>query len=1009
MPEKRDIFVSYSRANTEFARDLYAKLQSLGFTLWRDRSDMEGGADWWRQIQEAIENVDTMILILSPTALASEVVAQEWHYARQKGTRVIPVLAQSVDWNAVPRWMKRVDWLDLRPEAQELDLTWNRLIEQLRTPYQPRCVPFPEAEKLPADFVARPGVFEPLLRALVDETHGAVAISAALRGAGGYGKTTLARALIHDVRVRGAFDDGILWITLDEKPESLLGKLQDLYVKLTDKVCPYQTLEGTRDALAELLKDRYVLIVIDDVWNADHLKPFLVGGKHCAHLITTRYSEALPEEVTFRVPVDAMQPQEAAQLLASGFSEAAQTRHAQAFAELAKRLFYWALLLKLANGVLRDYGENALQTALRDLNELLDQAGISGLDDSQRVAKMLEATFGRLKPEEVERFRDLRVFPEDVRVPVAAIERLWRATGGLAPIFCRRLLDRFERLSLLLEYDHAAETVRLHDAIRTAALAYRPADLPSMHEEFLRAYAVQRWADLPSDEPYLWDHLAYHLLEAGKRDELRAALLDYRYLRAKLAARSVNALLSDFDACLSGGEDRPIRLVRQALELSADRLAESAEGLDCYLYGRLYSHRDLPEIGALRQQTEPKGWQPMHEPTHHQAGGHLLRTLRGHEGAVEGALELRDGRLLSWAWDKTLRLWAADGAPLATLRGHEGWVLGALELRDGRLLSWSWDETLRLWAADGAPLATLRGHEEEVSGALELRDGRLLSWSKDKTLRLWAADGAPLATLRGHEGGLLGGVLGALELRDGRLLSWSGDATLRLWAADGAPLATLRGHEYGVLGALELRDGRLLSWSWDKTLRLWAADGAPLATLRGHEGGVLGALALRDGRLLSWSQDWTLRLWAADGAPLATLRGHEGGVLGALALRDGRLLSWALDATLRLWAADGAPIDTIREDASVRALRAWFAQHNALEDGFKQLMRAWHGSSFAPEINGLLRREGNVLRLYNVETDEILASFHAESEIRGATFLQNGEVVALWCENGQVIFLRVLR
>ncbi|PJF30449.1 MAG: hypothetical protein CUN51_07970 [Candidatus Thermofonsia Clade 1 bacterium] len=109
MPEKRDIFVSYSRANTEFARDLYAKLQSLGFTLWRDRSDMEGGADWWRQIQEAIENVDTMLLILSPAALASEVVAQEWHYARQKGTRVIPVLAQSVDWNAVPRWMKRVD------------------------------------------------------------------------------------------------------------------------------------------------------------------------------------------------------------------------------------------------------------------------------------------------------------------------------------------------------------------------------------------------------------------------------------------------------------------------------------------------------------------------------------------------------------------------------------------------------------------------------------------------------------------------------------------------------------------------------------------------------------------------------------------------------------------------------------------------------------------------------------------------------------------------------------
>jgi WD40 repeat protein len=75
-------------------------------------------------------------------------------------------------------------------------------------------------------------------------------------------------------------------------------------------------------------------------------------------------------------------------------------------------------------------------------------------------------------------------------------------------------------------------------------------------------------------------------------------------------------------------------------------------------------------------------------------------------------------------------------------------VNGALELRDGRLLSWSRDWTLRLWAADGTELAVLRGHEDEVRGALELRDGRLLSWSEDTTLRLWAADGTPLGAIR---------------------------------------------------------------------------------------------------------------------------------------------------------------------------------------------------------------------------------------------------------------------
>ena len=184
---------------------------------------------------------------------------------------------------------------------------------------------------------------------------------------------------------------------------------------------------------------------------------------------------------------------------------------------------------------------------------------------------------------------------------------------------------------------------------------------------------------------------------------------------------------------------------------------------------------------------------------------------------------------------------AAPSPCLAVLEGHTDWVGGALELRDGRLLSWSGDHTLRLWTADGAPLATLAGHTDPVEGALELRDGRLLSWSGDHTLRLWTADGAPLATLEGHTDG----VKGALELRDGRLLSWSEDKTLRLWTADGVPPANLERltakvwehlptHLPAAVGALELRDGRLLSWSDGLTLQLWTAAGAPLTTLEGH-------------------------------------------------------------------------------------------------------------------------------------------------------------------------------
>jgi WD40 repeat protein len=74
-------------------------------------------------------------------------------------------------------------------------------------------------------------------------------------------------------------------------------------------------------------------------------------------------------------------------------------------------------------------------------------------------------------------------------------------------------------------------------------------------------------------------------------------------------------------------------------------------------------------------------------------------------------------------------------------------VYGALALADGRLLSRSWDKTLRLWTAQGEPLSVLRGHENGVSGALALADGRLLSWSTDNTLRLWTAQGDAVGVL----------------------------------------------------------------------------------------------------------------------------------------------------------------------------------------------------------------------------------------------------------------------
>jgi NB-ARC domain-containing protein len=79
------------------------------------------------------------------------------------------------------------------------------------------------------DFVPRLNEFDALNSKLLDEKREEpVAITAALRGAGGYGKTTMTMALCHDLRIQDAFDDGIVWVTLGETPGNLVDKLEDL-------------------------------------------------------------------------------------------------------------------------------------------------------------------------------------------------------------------------------------------------------------------------------------------------------------------------------------------------------------------------------------------------------------------------------------------------------------------------------------------------------------------------------------------------------------------------------------------------------------------------------------------------------------------------------------------------------------------------------------------------------------------------------------------------------------
>jgi hypothetical protein len=150
------------------------------------------------------------------------------------------------------------------------------------------------APEPPADFVQRPSEFNALKKQLLDAKGDAVAITAALRGAGGYGKTTLAKALAHDPDIQDAYFDGILWATLGEKPESLLLIISDLITRLSGSQPGLNTINAAASALGEALGDRRILLVVDDLWWEQDLACFLQGGTSTTRLVTTRNDSTLP-------------------------------------------------------------------------------------------------------------------------------------------------------------------------------------------------------------------------------------------------------------------------------------------------------------------------------------------------------------------------------------------------------------------------------------------------------------------------------------------------------------------------------------------------------------------------------------------------------------------------------------------------------------------------------------------------------------------------------------------
>jgi WD40 repeat protein len=794
---------------------------------------------------------------------------------------------------------------------------------------------------LQGDEVARPGLMKDLVAAVTRPGTSAVGMTTGLWGAGGFGKTTMARLLVHRDDVREQFPDGVVWVTLGENVAG--PELAEKVTNVVGLLCGARpTLTDPLAAGAELGRswgDRRVLLVIDDVWTSAQVEPFLVGGSAVVRLFTTRMRGVLPRSAE-SVRVDAMGRGEAEQLLTAGVGGLSRGVVEGVLAATGR----WPVLLALVNGAVRadQYAKRRVEDSMREILHELRTRGPTVLDvtdASERhtaVAETIGVSLSRLTADQRARYVELAVFGEDVAIPGPVLTRYWKATGGWSEFQTRRYCQRLAELALVSDYRRDPDQVVLHDVIRSylrEQTRQRRRELDGALVDAHRSLVLDKggtsaWWQLPADETYLWAWLPTHLRAAGLQQELQACLHHPRWLVGKLEHLGPAGLEADLSLCddpLSRALGTAVRQNAhvlgplQPLGSLAATLASRLPGEDPTktIADELIVGLTTPHLRAIT--TLPDLPHPA-----------LLRVLTGHTGDVSALAVAPNGSWLASAGHgRDVRIWdpvtgtvrhtltrpthgfTNDTGPgtfthrARALTGHTRPFDGTGEVAvlaiapDGSWLASASGDVftggeVRIWdPTTGACRHTLTGHTGRVAVLAVSPDGSWLASASGREVRIWdPTTGTCRHTLTGHTQG----VSALAVAPDGSWLA-SVDGEVQIWdPTTGTCRHTLTDHTHQVRALAVAPDGSWLASASGRKVRIWdPTTGTCRHTLTDHTLGVSALAVAPDGSWLASNSGGKIQIWdPATGVCRHTLTGHTGRVAVLAVAPNG---SWLASAT----------------------------------------------------------------------------------------------------------------
>jgi len=902
-PRKVRIFLSYARSDDEpFVKRLYDDLKDE-FDVWWDRVSMPNrGPTFAQEIRNAIEHTDRLLLVAGTGAFSSDYVKYEWMYAYEIG-KAINIALRKCDYTDLPEELKNYDAPDFRKDA-DYDERLQTLVRQMTEPVAPMGQ-FHDVPALPPHFLQRPDALDALRDLVIADVNKPTLITAekrvtAVEGMSGIGKSGLATAFAHDRKVRFAFPDGIVWVTAGRKP-SLFELYRAVGIALGDELRNYRDESTARQNAQHMLQDKKCLLILDDVWELLVGRAFrdLIHGTPARLLITTRNLQINDVLNANEYRLDLIGPSQAVDYLRSWVG-----RDDPDLVKVAQKLGYLFLALKLAGARMKKdglSGADYLATFDRVSRMKIDRQSTDREDSLEAsIALSVDAAFMGMEDEKL-LYHSFGIFQEDAAIPQQTILQLWA--------YLRPNVDSFDLsetltalVDLALVERHEDKTLTLHDLLHSYAREKLGDRYVQTHQDLLDSYRVKLWYELPPDEPYLWRNIAYHLTETKQTDTLRALLLVFDWLQAKLDATNANALLSDFAGLT---DDEPLRLLESGISMSAHAIENDKHQLAGQLVGRLVGHSsNHPKLASLAEQARAHENYPAllpQMPTLTPAGGPLIRTIPL-EGTSHVIAFTKDGEYAVVAVFSRINVFElATGSLLTSFsQTQHTHMVTKLAVQGEIVVSGDNENTVKVWRwRDGTMLTVFTQHTEEIS-AVAVQDDIVVSCDSGGTVKVWRwADEELLTDFTLHTE-----RVNAVAIQGDIVASGSWDHTVKVWRWEDGTLVTDFTQHTDKVYALAIEGEIVVSGAANGTMKAWRwEDGTLLTNFVQHTGaGAVFAVAVQGEIVVSGDGGSTVKVWRwADGELLTNFTLHTG-LISAMVVRGDIVISGSCpDSIVKVW------------------------------------------------------------------------------------------------------------